>query len=214
MPKVINKQSCPTCGQSANKREIAPNSQDVSTLLAIYKFCLEKNRHEFKRDEFDHLIPRGHSYGNFAYWKWFGAGLVYTPVGLGKGYWGFNLERIAEFFKGKRQIYARIWNDPLQPTGAQRTEGEMVYIHEIRNIKTFIDENREWIVQYIGEAPSTLGLRMQPKRRRLKKGQEPCPRCGEALVNKMETSAGSEPNTLKMTRWKQCPTCKYETEKI
>lgn len=214
MPRVINKQSCPTCGRSANKREVTVNSQAVATLLSIYKFCLEKHRHEFKRDEIDHLIAKGYSYGNFGYWKWFGVGFVYTPVGRGTGYWGFNLERIGEFFKGQRTIYARVFKDPLQPKGSQITYGEEVYINQVRNIKDFIDENREWIVKYIGDAITTLGLRMLPKRKKLKKGQQPCPRCGEALVKRIDTSPGTSDNSLAVKEYWLCSTCKYETPKI
>jgi hypothetical protein len=148
---TLNKQACPTCGQSVNEHEIPVSMSMVKTLFAIYQYCKQTGKHEFRRKEIDHLIPKGHVYGNFGYWKWFGAGIVYSPDGRGKGHWGFNLERIEEFVAGKRQIYARVWKNPLKPKGDQITLGELVYIHEIPSIQAFLDANYDFIVEYKGK---------------------------------------------------------------
>lgn len=153
---TINKQSCPECGQSVNEHEIVLNTALVKALFSVYKYCKEKNRHEWKRVEIDHLIPKGHVYGNFGYWQWFSTGLVYRPTsyngrdlaGQGKGYWGFNLERIEEFFAGKRQVYMRIWKNPLKSEGDNLRFEEPGYIGDIPHISQFLDENKEFIVQY------------------------------------------------------------------
>lgn len=48
-----------------------------------------------------------------------------------------------------------------------------------------------------------------PGKKRLKKGQTPCPTCGEAMGKKMETYDTHEPNTLGMKTWFECPECGY-----
>lgn len=143
---------CEHCGQKIRKPiEHRVTTNLVSRLLAIYKFCLEKQRHEFKREEFNHLFGKGESsFANFGYWKWFGAGLVYTPEGRGKGYWGFNLQRIAEFFAGKRQVYAVAWKEYDPNEGAEVMKyKDLIFIKEVPHVFQFLDSERNFIISYV-----------------------------------------------------------------
>lgn len=53
---------------------------------------------------------------------------------------------------------------------------------------------------------------VKSKKKRLKKGQKPCPQCGEALRTKVDTAPGNEVNTLRVSRWLECPECGYKSQ--
>jgi len=144
---TIGKQTCPTCGQSVNKRAIQLYSGMIRTLTKVFKWCNEKNVHEFKRKDISHLLSGDSERARFSDWILFG-GLIYRPEGEKKGgLYGMNIGRVADFLAGRLAIPTVILKDPL--TGElEMTEKKT--IHEIPNLKEFLDENNQYIASYTG----------------------------------------------------------------
>lgn len=55
---------------------------------------------------------------------------------------------------------------------------------------------------------------LKTKKTRLKRGQTPCPECGEPLKSRFQDEPGEQPNSLKVTRWKECTECGYKEEAV
>jgi hypothetical protein len=144
-----NKQTCPTCGQSVNKREIHLFSGLVGALFSVYQWCGEEQKHEFTKKEIKHLIKDDVVSGVFAYLRWFG-GLVYNPDGI-RGHYGLNMERCQEFFAGRLSIPTMLLKDPLEKDEEKAIE-KLDYrkIDQIPNLSEFLDENKEYIAKYQG----------------------------------------------------------------
>lgn len=141
------KQSCPTCGQSVNKRKIQFYSGMAVMIFKIRKYCQEKQTHEFRRRDIEHLLQSAGEKSRFSDLILFG-GLIYRPEGEGKGgYYGMNIERVDNFLAGRLAINTLILKDPLQHTLEHL---EPRYIHEIPNLTDFLDENRQYLAEYTG----------------------------------------------------------------
>lgn len=145
--KTEHKQTCPTCGQSVNKRAIQLYSGMVKALLKIHQWCDENGVHEFTRRDIQHLLVGYSDNSRFSDWILFG-GLIYRPEGEKKGgKYGMNMERVQDFLSGKTEIPTVILKDPL--TGElEMTERKNVY--QIPNLTEFLDENKQYIARYAG----------------------------------------------------------------
>src|SRR3990167_6152427 len=108
MGNTINKEVCPCCGQSINKRQIGLFKGMAEALWNVYCWCVERNRHEFERKEIKHLFRNENITARFGDWVFFG-GLVYKN---GKGFYGLNMERCKEFFQGRLAIPTIVTKDP------------------------------------------------------------------------------------------------------
>lgn len=145
--RTEGKQTCPCCGQSVNKREIALYSGMVGILADVFKWCKQTGTHEFKRKDIAHLLTNDSKRARFSDWILFG-GLVYRPEGESKGgRYGMNMERTLDFLSGKLAIPTVILKDPLTGT-LEMTERKT--IHEIPNLTEFLDENNQYIASYTG----------------------------------------------------------------
>lgn len=140
---TLNKQSCPTCGQSVNEREIALFRGMVDALWRVFKWCEEQHTHEFTRKDIRHLLGDESSRAHFGDWILFG-GLVYRREKK-KGHYGINRPRLLDFYTGKLAIPTRIYKNPL--TKELRFDDERL-IHEIPQLKNFLDEHNEYIAVY------------------------------------------------------------------
>lgn len=147
---------CPTCHQTVKEKPYHLMSFMVKDLWKIYKYCKENSRHEFKRSELNVILidsKKGatNTGANFGNWLLFGRGMMYRPETYrgrpvkGKGYWGFNLERIESFFAGDWVVWLHCYKDPLKPEPENiRFEGEGT-IHDIPNLTEYLNEYREYI---------------------------------------------------------------------
>jgi hypothetical protein len=140
---TIAKQSCPTCGQSVNEREIALFSGMVSSLLRVFRWCEERGRYEFTRKEIKHLLTSDNEIARFGDWVLFG-GLVYRPDDR-RGHYGLNEERVRAFLRGGLAIPTSIWKNPL--TG-ELTKDSYCYIREVKNLQQFLVDNQEYLAKY------------------------------------------------------------------
>lgn len=145
---TVNKQACPTCGQSVNTREIGLYRGMVDALLEVFKWCETKGKHEFQRKEIKHLLKDDGQIARFGDWVMFG-GLVYKE---GKGHYGLNMERCRNFFAGKYDIPSAVFKDPL--TG-EITPGEKKPINKIPKLTAFLNDNQEFIATYVNEAQAS-----------------------------------------------------------
>ena len=59
---------CPSCGQSVNKRKISLIKDMVTSLRKVYVWCVENNRHEFRRREIRHLLLTENESAHFGDW--------------------------------------------------------------------------------------------------------------------------------------------------
>lgn len=126
-------------------REIALFSGMVLSLAKIYKWCVEKERHEFQRKEINHLLTDGNKSARFGDWIYFG-GLVYRPKPTKKGTWGINLQRCEKFFSKASVIPTRVLKDPI--TGEIE---KFDYKHEdqIPGLHKFLDANGLFDPNYV-----------------------------------------------------------------
>lgn len=147
---------CPTCGQMVKEKPYHLMSFMVKDLWKIYKYCKENNRHEFKRSELNIVLidsKKGatNTGANFGNWLLFGRGMMYRPTSYkgrpvkGKGYWGFNLERIEDFFRGDWTVWLHCYKDPLKlPPDNFRLEGEGT-IRDIPHLADYLNEYQEYV---------------------------------------------------------------------
>jgi len=154
---VNDKEVCPTCGQTVNWRVIHLTIQMVDALWQVHNLCLKTGRHEFQRKELDPVPKKGTQYANFGYWKWFSNGAVYTPSdhagsGSGRGWWGFNLDRMEKFFGGKTPVYTTI-RTRMKGQERELVRDNLGYIKDIPDITVFLEGNaeyKEFVVNYQG----------------------------------------------------------------
>lgn len=135
---------CPSCGQSVNKRKISLIKDMVTSLRKVYIWCAEHRRHEFRRREIKHLLLTENESAHFGDWVYFG-GILYKPD-KGRGYWGMNMERAKAFLDGKSAINTVCIKDPLTQT---HELSEEKFISQIRGIETFLDENKDYVPEYL-----------------------------------------------------------------
>ena len=100
---------CPCCNGNIKDRKISLYKGLVDALYSVYTFLGRKRAHEFKMSEIKHLLGKN-EYARFGDLVRFG-GLLYKPKVEGKSkkaFYGLNMARANEFFKGKRTIPIQI----------------------------------------------------------------------------------------------------------
>lgn len=136
------------CGHThqINEREITMYKGLVTALWRVFRWCEQKNIHEFKICDVRHLYDQV-SYSRFGDWEKFG-GLVYKEK---RGKYGLNMQRCREFFAGKYKIPRIIYKNPITK---EETPGEYVTIKELPYLKKFLDENNQYIATYRDRQPT------------------------------------------------------------
>jgi len=137
------KQSCPTCGQSVNIREIVLFSGMVRALVKVYAWAREKDVHEFTRKDIKHLFTNENETARFGDWILFG-GLVYRPLGAQRGCYGLNFDRVEDFLSGRTQIPTTILKDPLKGT---HEPTDYRHIKDIKNLSDLLTHG-EFVAVY------------------------------------------------------------------
>jgi len=140
---TLDKQNCPTCGQSVNEREIVLFEELVRALFQVWLWAKKRGIHEFSRRDIKQFLTNENISARFGDWVLFG-GLVYHPNHQ-KGEYGLNIPRCDEFFAGFRAIPTVAYKNPL--TGVIRYE-EPKKLGQIKKLRSFLTENYEFIVKY------------------------------------------------------------------
>lgn len=142
---VINKEVCPCCGQSINKREIVIFASLINAMFKIWKYCDGRGIYIFSRKEAKEFFAGNENItGRFGDLALFG-GILYKPK---KGLYGFNTIRARAFFTGQLSIPTRALKDPIKKT---YEFSDHMYINQIKDLGTFLDENKEYLVRYQGD---------------------------------------------------------------
>ena len=137
---------CKECGHIIDWRAMQINKSLVMALKQVYRWCIEKNKHEFVMSEIRDVIGPV-AYSKFADWIYFG-GILYRPEVDGKmvkGLYGLHLSRATEFFNGKYQIPRKIWKNPVTK---EYKHDELVTIRELPKLIEFLDENLNYVPEY------------------------------------------------------------------
>ena len=145
------------CGQTINMREEVLTRGYVTALFHVMKWCIEKNRHEFTKQDIMHYLPKGGVVENFHKLRWFG--LLYNPDAI-NGHYGMNIDRVKRFFAGEEEVIIKILVNPLsKDSGGGHEVIERGTIDKVPNIRKFQDEFGNLIVQYrTPQEPEQTGL--------------------------------------------------------
>jgi len=135
------RECCATCGRSIARYARQIDRQHIQSLWQVYKWCIEKDRHEFKLSEVKHLFGQ-QGYTKFAYLI-HGGGLIYRKE---QADYGINMERCQEFFANKYPIPTKIWKSPLKDI--EPILDQYCTLHEIPDIKQFLDDKGLYTVEY------------------------------------------------------------------
>lgn len=138
---TIDKETCPTCGQSVNERQIVIFKGMVEVLWDIYKWCLERNVHEFERTDIKHFFHNETISARFGDIIYFG-GLVYKNS---KAHYGLNMERCEEFFANRLAIPTIVTRHPIHGVLAKY---EPKLRKEIPHLMAYLDEDLKFIARY------------------------------------------------------------------
>lgn len=152
-----NKQSCPTCQQSANIREEKLSAEMMQTVWKIFLHCRKKQNCNFDTKEIKDIVHRT-VYANFAKLRFFNIGIDQ----LHSGKYTLNPDRIKAIFLQGADFAQVVEVDPLHAMKGKARVIPVAWGHlsQLPRMRQFMDED-EYIVQYRGEAilagtPQTL----------------------------------------------------------
>jgi hypothetical protein len=135
---------CPNCGQITNDRVMTLSKSMVKALTRVYIYAKEKDKHEFNRKEIEFCFKTLTEKATFGDWIYFSGGLVYKPSG--RGSWGINMERTAQFLKGTYRLPIRIVKSRANSEITVVEEGT---IKDVRDIGSFLSEQGDFIARYV-----------------------------------------------------------------
>lgn len=137
---AINKQFCPTCGQSVNKREISLYKGLVSGLYRVWRYCEEHDTWTLNMKTIREVLGQV-DYSRFNDWKRFEPEMVWGK----RSEYNFNKGLMRQSFTGRRQVCVRMLKDPLTDT-LDRVEFD--YLRNVPSLVGFLDDNEQFIAQY------------------------------------------------------------------
>jgi hypothetical protein len=140
--KEINYCTCKKCGHRhrIDLREICLYAGLVRNLGQIYKWCVEKEKFEFKRGDVAHLINTI-EYARFADWEHFGR-LIRSK---GEGIWEINIIKCEKFFFQDKVIPYRLTHDPITK---EWKVVEYRIMKQIPELYKFLTENGMYKAKY------------------------------------------------------------------
>lgn len=133
---------CEHCGSVISEREIAIYKGMVHSLWKVFKWCNEKEIHEFEMKDIRGLLGQV-NYTRFGDWVMFG-GLVYKHK---KAHYGLNIDRCSEFFEGKRKIPFRVWKNPVTKE-IRKEEADYRSFNEMPGVTELLNTDGEYIARY------------------------------------------------------------------
>lgn len=141
---VVNKISCPNCGQSMNPYKVAVVGPMAHSLWRVWKYCQEKQTNKVTRKQIKHLLLTDVEAARFGDWRHFG--LLDKPK---KGEYKLRMEYVTKFFQGKVVIPKYAWKDRKTKKVTWPTDRrDFVSVLEIPKLGSMLDEFREYIVEY------------------------------------------------------------------
>lgn len=131
--------SCPCCNGNIQDRKLALYKELIDSLYQVYVWCGKNRRHEFEMHDIKFMLGKN-EYARFGDLVRFG-GLVYKPKEEGKSrkaFYGINMTRAKEFFKGERDIPVQITLNQINDEIIDQTR---CFVHDFPSLKTFIGQN-------------------------------------------------------------------------
>lgn len=147
----INKQTCPTCGQSANKRIVKYSRPHLTAMLKIWRWMKKTGRSSATTKELKAGLTHV-EYARLGEWKMFAPEAVFGK----KGEWSLNMAVMDEIVKGNRRFNTVIEIDPLD-RDRRFSVIESGTIRDAKNITEFLDQNEQFIAEYTGRVDLTQG---------------------------------------------------------
>lgn len=145
---MINGQieTCPHCGSIVSERKIVLDRTMVSAMWRVFKWCKEKNVHEFYTRDVAHLFSKT-QYARFGDTIYFG-GIVYKHA---KAHYGLNMERAEAFFRNQLAVSRSIWKNSV--TKAITKPEELIVMSQIPKLMTLMNDDGEYIANYRSSTP-------------------------------------------------------------
>lgn len=144
--------------QKEGVREIQIFAELIHSVWAINQYLRRRGGgSQFTRKEVNHILKGYNVTARFGDMVMFG-GLLYKE---GKGHWGMNMERCAEFFRGELAIPVTILKD--------RKTGEIVghegysTVHQIPKLGDLLNSDAEYVTHYrnvTATKPKQMGLNL------------------------------------------------------
>jgi hypothetical protein len=138
---TLHKETCPTCRQSINEREITLFSDLVKALWKVAQWCEQRDRSTFTRKEVKHLFTNENQSARFGDLVLFGSLVRRTR----KGAYLIDRAAVDAFFSGRLRVPSVVHKNPL--TGSV-TVKQSAYITEIRNLSDLLTNDGEFIARY------------------------------------------------------------------
>ena len=197
---------CPHCGASLRKNWVRLTPLLVHALVKFKQAVINKGENHI------HLLKdmRGtafelslYEWNNFTKVRFHGLAVKSKQ----SGYWILT-RRGNQFLLGQIEVPDRVL------TFRNRIEAKSDRLVKVRDVigsepyaETLLDMQYEY-----ADLPETadLPIIVKPKKKP-KKGQEACPRCGDILKSMVHAEPNEKGDAMKVIKWKQCPTCKHET---
>lgn len=127
---------CPVCNGNIKDRTISIYAGILKSLYEVYKWCGQKGVHEFQMKDVRHLLDKN-DYNRFNDLIKLSNGVVYRPEG-GKSWYGLNMVRLKEFYKGERPMKIQIVKDQITNETVAET---FVYFYEVPALYEYLDIN-------------------------------------------------------------------------
>ena len=199
---------CSHCGASLKKywHKLTPTL--VHSLIKFKAAVVEKGENhvhllEDMKSPATKLTP--HEWNNFTKLRFHGLAVKSKQ----SGYW--LLTR-----RGNQFLHGQIVVPDKVLTFRNRVEGRsgtLVGIKEVIGSEPYVETLLDTAYEY-ADLPDTDAPTIIKPKKKLKKGQEACPRCGDILTTKVHSEPNEAGDAMIVWKWKACPTCKYETPKV
>lgn len=145
MPETKNREVCPHCGQTINRRELVLTKTLVRALVDVYNWCIEHQTPYFTRKQVQKIfLTSGNETmtATFGDWIYFSSGLVFKQK---RGSWGLHLERVESFLRGKIEISTRI----AKRNGSKQIEVlETGTVFDVKGVSELLNTAGEFTINY------------------------------------------------------------------
>lgn len=146
----VNKQSCPTCGQAVNPRKVSMGTHHVGALLKVGLWLKREHRSTAKMSEFKPLLSHP-QYSTFNELKHFMPWIVTGEAAL----YSFDLDALERVFAGDEKVCIEYEVDRIGER--KRTQTKFGTLRDAKHLKSFLDENNQYVAQYVGSRGTNQG---------------------------------------------------------
>lgn len=194
--------NCEHCGASLKKfwHRLTPGL--VDTLIKAHEVIVAKNENKVTRDELD--------LGNSAYtnlYKLRYHALLVKNIVAGewhKGEWIIT-KRGGQFLRGQTSIPFRV--QTFRNKIVAKDE-RLVDIKKVLGTEPYFEVNFDYDLadqNYLDNVPA-----VKVTRGKKKKGEYYCSKCNDKMDTKMNVEERAETNSVRITRWRECPSCGHK----